>query len=95
MGGACEPLEFCAGERGGDEQNGVGAVGARFDDLILVDGEVLAQTGQANCGGCNLKVAQASLKVWLVGQDGERGGAAILISPGDPRHIEVFADQSF
>ena len=47
VGDCGEVLDLGIGERGGDEQNGVGTVGAGFDDLVLVDDEVLAQARQA------------------------------------------------
>ncbi len=62
-------------QRGGDEQDGVGAVGAGLEDLVLVDDEVLAQSGERRGGRCQLEIAQTALEVGLVGEDGE-GGAS-------------------
>jgi hypothetical protein len=40
-----EALQLSATERGGDEEDSVSAVGAGFDDLVLVDDEVFAEAG--------------------------------------------------
>ena len=46
MRGSCEALHLVVCKRCCDEQDGVGVVGARFDNLVLIDGEVFAQAGQ-------------------------------------------------
>ena len=95
MCGFGEALQLGIGERGGDEQNGVGAMGAGFDDLVLVDHEVLAQAGQRRGSRGQLEVAQAALKVGLVGEHGKRGSSAGAIAAGEPGRVEVGADQAF
>ena len=90
-----EALHLGIGERGGDQQNGVGAMGARFDDLVLVDREVLAQAGKRDGFRCDLEVAQSALKIRLVGEYGKRRRAAGRIARGEPRNIEFGADQPF
>ena len=95
VGDLGEVAQLGVGERGGDEKNGVGAMGAGLDDLVLVDDEILAQAGQRRGAGGELEVAQAALEVRLVGEDGKRGGAAGALAAGQPLHIEVGADQAF
>ena len=69
-------------------------VSARFDDLILVDHEVLAQARQRRGGRGQFEVAQAALEVRLVGKDGERGGSARAITASKPLRIEVGANEA-
>jgi len=38
--------QFFLVEGGNDQQNGIGAIGAGFDDLEFVDDEILAQQGR-------------------------------------------------
>jgi hypothetical protein len=45
MSAGGEAGELGAGERGDDEEDGVGAVGAGFDDLVFVDDEIFAEAG--------------------------------------------------
>jgi hypothetical protein len=51
-------------ERGGDQQDGVGAHGARFEDLIGVDQKVLAQHRQAQAARAACRYSGAPWKNW-------------------------------
>ena len=51
-------------------------VRASFDDLVLIDREILAQAGQRDRGRSQLQIAQAALKKRLVGQYRKRRRAA-------------------
>ncbi len=88
-------FHFSVGECGGDEQDGVGAVGARFNDLVLVDNEVLAQARERHGRRGEFEIAQAALEVGLVSQHGERRGAASAVASRDPCRVEVGAYQAF
>jgi hypothetical protein len=75
VGGCGEARQFVVSERGGDEEDGIGAMSASFDDLIVVDDEVLAEAGNAGGGGGSLKVGKAALEERLVGEDGKGSGS--------------------
>ena len=92
---AGKALQLRIGQRRRNQQNRIRRVRPRFHNLILIHHEVFAQAGQDNGLRSKLEVAQATLKVGLVGEDGERGCAARLITLGDPGHVEVSADHSF
>ena len=79
-----KPLQFCIGERGGNQQNRIRTVRARLDNLVLVDHEVLAQARQRHSGRSQFKVAQAALEVRLIGQHRKRRSTACLITLGQP-----------
>jgi hypothetical protein len=87
-------LHLRVGQRRGNQQDRVRAVRARFDDLVLVEDKVLAQTRQRHGGGSQLQVAQAALKVGLIREHGERSGSAGAIAPRHPGRIEVRADHT-
>ena len=74
-GDRMQAAQLLAGERSDDEENGVGVMGARFQQLELVDDEVLAQAGQGGGSGGLGQVGDGALKEFLVGEHRERGGA--------------------
>ena len=49
LGDEGEVVEVAEAQRAGDEQDGIGVMGAGFSDLVLVDDEVFAKAG--NAGG--------------------------------------------
>lgn len=94
VGGGSEAGEVGVGQRGRDEQDGVGMVGASFDDLIVVDDEVLAEAGDlCGCGG-NGEVGEAALEEGRVRQNRERGSSGIFEVGGERQGIEVSPDQA-
>jgi ribosomal protein L19E len=76
MGDGRKPLHLRIRERGRDQQDRVGAVRARFDNLVLIDDEVLAQARKARGSRGALQIAEAALEERLVGKDRESGGAS-------------------
>ena len=70
-----------------DQEDGVGAGGARLPELVLVDREVLAQERDAHGATDVGEVLQPALKVFLVGQDRDRGGAVVRVGPCEPDRI--------
>ena len=95
VGGGGEAGQLIVGERGSDEQDGVGAVGAGFDDLVLVHDEVLAEARDVGGGGCDFEVGEATLEEGLVGEDGKRGGSGVGEIAGERRGVEFGADEAF
>jgi hypothetical protein len=69
-------------ERGGDQQDGVGAHGARFGDLIGIDHEILAQHRQGAGGAGRLQIFRAALEILAVGQHRQAGRAVLPRSCG-------------
>ena len=63
-------------ERGDDEQDEVGAVGPRLEELIRLHHEVLAQHGDPHGGAHRVKVGQRPGEASLLSEDGDRGGSA-------------------
>ena len=90
-----EPFQIDIRERSGDQQNGIGSVRTRFDDLIFVDDEVLSQTGNRGGTGSRSQIGKATLKEWLVGEDGERRRAAGLHGGCENGGGEIRTDQPF
>ena len=82
------------GKNGRDEQDGIGAVRRRFGDLDFVEDEVLAQHRQRGRRARRAQVGQAALEELLVGEHGERRGAALFIIPGDGRRVEIVDQQA-
>ncbi len=93
--GGGEGAQIGVGQCGDDEEDGIGVMGAGFDELILVDHEVFAQARDLDSGGGAIEIGEAALKVRLVGEDGESGGSAGLKARSEPGRIEGFADESF
>jgi len=89
-----EVIQIAVAERGGDEEDGVGAMSAGFGDLILVDDEVFAKAGKFGGSGSDFKVVQAALEERLVGEDGERGGSGSFEIDGEGLRIEVGTDDA-
>ena len=77
-----------------NQQDGIGAGGARFQQLIAIQNEVLAQQRRRNGGADLFQIGQMALEKRLVGQHADAGGAVIGVGAGDGDRIEIGADQS-
>lgn len=95
VGGGGEAGKFGVGECGGDEQDGIGVMGAGFDDLVFVHDEIFAEAGDICRDGSQIEVGESSLEEGLVGEDGERGSAGGLEIAGEEGSVEVSANQAF
>ena len=62
-----------------DQQDGVGADGGGFEDVVFGDGEILADDGQVAGGAGGLRDRVGALEEIAIGEDGERGRAALFI----------------
>ena len=71
-----EPL---VGQRGDDQQDRVGAVDRRLEQLVAVDDEVLLDDRQLRRGPGGAEVVVAAVEVGLVGEDRQGGGASLLV----------------
>ncbi len=69
----CAELQIAQGR--GDQQNGIGPMGARLQKLEFIHHKVLPQAGQITGLGSHLQIAQTALKKVLFGEHGERSGA--------------------
>ncbi len=86
--------EFRAGEAFGDEQNGIGSGRAGFDDLVLIEDEILSQHRDRDFAADRDQKIEMPLKEVLVCQDAETVRAALLVDFRDGDGIEVGADES-
>src|SRR5580704_2390809 len=80
-------------DRGHDDQDAIGAVSARFGDLIRIVHEILAQHRQRHVGAGRAQVIEMALERRRIGQDRKAGGAACFISLGQGRRIEIVANE--
>ena len=94
VGDAGELRQFFVAQGSGNKQHGIGAEGARFDDLVFVNNEVFAQKWQADRAADQAQVAGAALKVFFVGQDRKAGGAGFRVAFGNRHRIKVGADNA-
>ena len=81
-------------ERGDDQQDRVGAHRPRFEDLIGVDHEVLAQHRQATGRAGGLEKLRCALEVLAVGEHRQAGGTAGLVGSGDLGGTKILADHT-
>ena len=93
-GGLAEIANLARGEDGGDQQDGVGAVGRGFEDLRRVDGEILAQDGEGDGGAGAFEIGQAALEKCLVGEHAEGGGSARFVGAGDAGRVEIVGEDA-
>jgi len=93
-GAAVERSEIGVGESGDDEEDGVGAMDAGFEELKLVDDEVFAQAGNLHRLRGEFEIAQRALEELLVGEDREAGGSGGFEFGGERGDVEVGANQA-
>ena len=93
-GGFAEIANLARGEDGGDQQDGIGAVGRGLEDLRRVDGEILAQDGEGYGGAGAFEIGQAALEKWLVGEHAEGGGSARFVGAGDAGRVEIVGEDA-
>src|SRR5436190_23716478 len=82
-------------DAGHDDQNAIGAPGARLRRLVGLEHEVLAQHGERGRSARGGEIFGLALKRRCIGQHGEAGSAAGLVSARECRRIEIRADQAF
>jgi hypothetical protein len=75
-----------------DEEHGVGAHGGGFVDLVGVEDEVLAEDGELDDVAGALEVLGGAFEEGGFGEDGEGGGAAVLVGGGEVAGVQVGAD---
>lgn len=92
-GGGGEASEFAVRERRGDEEDGVGVMGAGFDDLVFVHDEIFAEAGKLGGGGGEIEVGEAALEERLISEDRERGGAGGFEFVGQGSSVEVITHE--
>src|SRR5829696_2001393 len=84
--------ELAGPERANHQQHRVGARHLGLDELVAVDGEVLAQHGQVGGGDRLAQVVERAAEVLLLGQDRQGGRTAALVGPGDLANLRALAD---
>ena len=95
MRGGVERLCGVVVNGGHDDEDAVGAEGARLVDLIGVVEKILAQGGKMRRLAGGLEVFELALEGGPVGEHGQTRGAGGLIGAGEFRRIEMFADHAF
>ena len=80
-------------DRGHDDEDAVGAPGARLQHLIGIEQEILAQDRQRRRRARLHQMLGRALERRRVGEHRKAGRAARLIGPGEPRRLEILADQ--
>ena len=92
-GGGVQLREAHVVERGNDQQHRVGAQRPRLPHLVGVDSEVLAQHRQRARRTRLVEVGVGALEEVDVGQHRQAGRTATRVGGGDPRRVEVGAQQ--
>src|SRR5262249_44779153 len=72
-----------------NEQDGIGAPLDRFQNLALIDEEVLPQQRKGNRRTNLLQIFQRALKEFFIRQDRETGRAASFVLAGNSHRVEV------
>src|SRR2546422_10594669 len=81
-------------ESSNDQEHSVRQVCPRLVELQLVHHELLVERGQRHLLADCAQVVETALEELPVGQDGERGGAMLVIGLGDLEGVEVLAEDS-
>lgn len=87
-----EGVELGGFEGACDQQDGVSTDGAGFDDLVLIDGKVLAQDGAKVELSCGAQVVIGAGEEVVIGEDGEGGGPGLHIADGEGLDGDVRVD---
>ena len=89
-----EARQFVSGQRRGDEQDGVRAERARFEQLVVVEDEILLQDRDRHRLARAAQIVAAALEERGVREHGHRGRSGAGIEPRDLRRGEVRADDA-
>ena len=96
FGGAIGKLaQLRIGQRRHDEQDAVGAREPRFENLVAVDDEILAQQRQLGAGPRRAQIGEAAAKIRRIGQHRKTRGAGVGVVERVPGGVEIFPDQPF
>ena len=95
FGGGYHQIHHLGGVHGlGDEEYGVGAGGTGFVNLPEVNYEIFAEDGQVDGVFDLLDIFEASLEIFLVGEDADGVGAALLVDFSDLDGVKILADDA-
>ena len=87
-------LRLVVGDGGHDDEDAVGAPGARLVDLVGLEHEILAQRRQRHRRARLRQEFRRALEGGRVGQHREAGRAARRIGARQRRRVEIGADQA-
>ncbi len=91
--GRDQPRRLVGGHHRHDDEDAIGAAGARFRDLVGLEHKVFAQDRQPRGSARLTEEAHFALEARPVRQNGEARRAAVHIGFGERGHIEVGADE--
>lgn len=94
-GTLAEAAQLGCGQNSRNQQDRIGAMGGRFDDVIFVNRKVLAQYWKADRFASLLEVGEASLEVFCLGEHGQSRGAPLRIQPADGCGVEGVREDAF
>ena len=94
VGGVDQRARLRVGDARHDDEDAIGAPGARLEHLVGLEQEVLAQGRQAGRLARLRQIFGPALERRRVGEDREAGGAALRIGAGQRRRVEIGADQA-
>ncbi len=89
-----QQAEVAIVEAFGDQQHRVGAGCPRFEQLILIENEILPQQRQRHGRADGAEIGEAALKIGCVGQHAETSGAVPLVGHGDIDRVEIRANDA-
>ncbi len=87
-------VQQCVANRVDDEQDAIRTPCARFQHLIGIDDEVLAQDRKRARRARRGEVVARAAEILPVGEDRQAGRTVGLVGSGDPRRIEIRADEA-
>ena len=89
-----EEFQFLIAEDRDDEEDGIGAVFDRFENLERIDNEILAQNGEMNGVADGAHVIPGTLEKFFVGEDRDAARAGLFVGASDGDRIEIGADHA-
>ncbi len=81
-------------ERGDDQQEAVGIIGARFPDLPYIEDEIFTKSRKRDFFAGVAKILQGTVKEFTFRENRERGGSGRVERFGESRRVKRIADDA-
>jgi len=91
----CQSREFGLVEGGDDEQDGIGAMRSRLQNLKFIHDKIFSQTGDSGAFGGQAQIVERALKELRLSEHGKRSSTAFLKFPGERGYVEFGSNQAF